>query len=292
MITARDVGRLVERDAFFDDPGARAAYAALMREVFDLDIERRDAMFGAEPSCEPFALFDGGTCVASAEIFRLPLVLDEDRRDVAALRSVAVAPAWRGLGLFRRVMDRALAWCDAACMPTTLLYTEDPALYGRFGFHPTPQYKFVGPPPTPIEARPARRLSLPDDLALVRRLLASRSPVSGHVAISGGGAQFLDHVTHAEDLTLDYLADWDALVVSEQADDTFILVDLVAETMPTLATLLAALHRHPATVTVLFPPDLLTWAGNPVAEDAGLMTRGVIPPAFASPFMFPPMAEF
>ena len=75
-MSSRDKASLVLRQAFFADSSARAAYFALMLEVFDLDVAARDALCGVDPTCHPFAFFDpAGACVASVEVLALPLVL-------------------------------------------------------------------------------------------------------------------------------------------------------------------------------------------------------------------------
>jgi predicted N-acetyltransferase YhbS len=291
-------GRTPIRRDFLGDPSAYAAYAALIHAVFDQDVVARDRICGPARGLMPFGVFDDdGACVANVDVVTATLVVDGARTPVAGLRSVAVDPAWRGRGLFRATMEAALAWCDATVAGPVILYTEEPPLYTRFGFAPVLQHAFGGPPPAAV-AEPAfsRRLSIDnaDDLALARRLLAARAPVSNHVAIDeGSAALFLTRLWLDPDLALDHLPGLDALVVSEEGDDdTVRIVDLVAPTVPPLARILAALGIAPARVTTMFPPDRLAWIATPEPDDAGLMVRGKPPAAFAQPFGLPVTAEF
>ncbi len=276
-----------------DDPTAANAYATLIDAVFEMDLAERDRICGRDPTGVALGLFDAdGCCVAGAEVFSLGLRLAGVAATAAAIRLVAVAEAWRGQGLFRRLMPHVLARCDAVG-PAALLYAEHPTLYSPFGFRPLPQHKQVGPAPmaAPVsDAAPSPLdLSRPDDLALVERLLAAREPVSEQVAVEGGASLFL---SQAGDATLAYAPALDAVAAFHSEADAFTLVDVVAAQVPTLAVLLAALHRTPRRVAVLFPTDKLAWEGATIREDTGLMLRGREPAAFQQPFMLPPTTGF
>jgi GNAT superfamily N-acetyltransferase len=291
----RDKASLVHRQAFFADAAARAGYAALMQAVFDIDVDARDALAGIDPTCRPFALFDAsGACIASVEALALPLILDGYACAAAAIRSVAVAEAWRGHGLFRSLMAEALAWCDATFAGPALLYTAESSLYERVGFCDVPQHKVVGPAPVVDARADLRRLSLarPADVALIRRLLDQRAPVSDHVAVTGGAAVFMTQIAANAAMDLDYAGALDALVVSNQTAKSLVLVDIVAPVIPALARVLAVLGRSFDRVEILFPADKLAWSGRVERDDTGLMIRGPWPTAFNRPFMLPPTAEF
>ncbi len=281
------------REGFQDDPAAAGAYAALIDAVFEIDLVARDALYGRDPTSVALGLFDGdGACVAGAEVFTLGLRLDGMPAPAAAIRLVAVAEAWRGQGLFRRLMPHVLARCEAAA-PMTLLYAEHPGLYQPFGFRPVGQHKVVGPvqASAPRPSAAPRRLdpSRPDDLALLKRLLSEREPVSERVAVEGAASLFL---SQAGESALAYSPALDAVAALQVEGDVLTLVDVVAAGMPTLAALLAALHRTPRTVEVLFPTDKLAWHGAAVRDDTGLMLRGPAPAAFRQPFMLPPTTGF
>ena len=278
------------REDFWGDPAATASYAVLMREVFDIDIVARDRLCGRELTCRPLAFFDAdGACVASVEAFDLPLVLDGAQHRVAAIRSVAVASAWRGQGLFRRLMTDLLARLGSS---PALLYAEHTALYTPFGFRPILQHRYVGPTPLPSGPPTSlRRLSLErqEDLALLRGLLAGRSPVSNAVAVDGGASLLL---AQADGYALDYSAELDAVVVSEEDAESYTLVDVVGARIPLLAEVISAVRPEAELTHVLFPPDKLCWDATAVADDTGLMIRGPEPAALQHGFMLPPTTEF
>ena len=282
---------LTLRRGFWGDPAAAAAYARLMLDVFNIDVAARDALCGSDPTCRASAFFDvSGACVASAEAFILPLVLSGARNDAAAIRSVAVASHRRGQGLFRATMTDLLAQCEGSL---ALLYAEHAALYTPFGFRPLSQHKFVGhtPPAASTPSSATRRLIFcrKQDLALLGRLLAQRSPVSNTVAIDGGASLFLDR---AGDYALTYSTAHDAVIVSNEDADAFTLVDVVAAQIPTLAEIVSVLRPKSFVTEVLFPPDKLQWHGIATPDDTGLMMRGPEAAAFQRSFMLPPTTEF
>ena len=274
-----------------DDPAAKASYTRLIHDVLSGAI---DAEGPLEP-WRPFALFTADRrCVATVEAAILPLVADGIEMMAAGIRSVAVDPDWRGQGLFRDLMNAALTWCDTETTGLTCLYTEDPALYGRFGFQPLMQHAFVGKAPRPSGTTPVRRLDLGQaaDRDTIRALVGRRRPVSLHCALTIDPAQFLTNVAKDDDLVIAHVPGLDALIVYEANDDDLLIADIVAPAIPDLASVLGALGLRPARIKVLFPPDRLRWTGTAVREDTGLMIRGAIPDAMTRPFMFPPTAEF
>lgn len=263
-----------------------------MRRVFDLPPQKPTPL---SPRWTPLAFFDATQrCVASIEVAVLPLVCDGRDATATAVRLVATDPAWRGQGLFRDLMERALALCATMSDGPCLLYTAEPAIYDRFGFLPLEQHAFVGAPPTLRDGAGARTLdvSRADDRRLVERLLETRTPVSDRCAVVAAPALFMSFVTGADDLVLAYDAAGELLVAYERDDDCVTIVDVVAAAMPPLDVILRAIKRPITRLKTLFPPDRLGWDGEAVAEDTGLMARGQRPAAMTRPFMLPPTTGF
>ena len=277
--------------AFAGRPPDQVAYAELLRSVFGF-VPADDPGMG--PMWCPFAYFEpDGSCVAGVEVAKLDLLIEGRGVAAAGVRLVGVAERRRGQGLFRALMEHALRWSEQEGVELVLLYTEDHALYRRFGFEPVPQYMFVGPSPEPIPTAPAQAIDgNPRRSDLVLRILPSRRPLSRQVALVDAPALFLDKMSGDDGFELAYLPDLDALIVFEIDDETLILADVASPAIPNLAQILGALPRRFARVTILFPPDQLGWAGTSVADDTGLMVRGALPPAMRRPFRLPPTTEF
>ncbi len=270
----------------------RAGYDRLMRDV--LGLAPTTAPTGARP-WHAFSYFArDGHCVANVDAAILPLVVDGERRDASAIRSVAVDPAWRSRGLFRELMTEALAWCESGSPGPTLLYTEEPAIYHAFGFREVAQHAFIGPAPEPTPGPLARKLALdsPRDAERLREAVGRRTPASMRCTLLVDAPLFAVNLAKDEDVRLAYAHERDSVIAYEMDEDLLTLVDVVAPVIPDLAAILGALDVSPRRVKTLFPPDRLGWQGVPVAEDTGLMLRGTTPAAMTRPFMFPPTAEF
>ena len=263
-----------------------------MRRVFGFPVEPARAL---APHWMPFAFFEGERCVASVEATALPMVIAGADQAPTAIRRVATDPDWRGQGLFRALIGRALAWCASRSTDPCLLYTAEPDIYARFGFLPVAQHAFVGPvvPVSPAVGMRIVDVARPHDRLLVEALLARRTPVSHRCAMLAP-ALFMEHVLAAEDLDLHYNLEHDCLVVSEADDDDgLIIVDVVAAQVPLLEAILATAGGCPSgRLKTLFPPDRLGWDGSAVLEDTGLMMLGEMPAALTRPFMLPPTTEF
>jgi GNAT superfamily N-acetyltransferase len=264
----------------------------LLRNVLGLPEEMLADAAGRWTS---FALFDSdGACVANVDAAILPLSVDGQTIDVSGIRSVAVAEDWRGKGLFRALMRNALAWCTVRSALPTFLYTEEPALYARFGFRPQPQHAVVGPCPPPAPGPPGRRLELArsSDRALVRSLIERRALLSGQCALGVDADLFLANVTKDTSLICLHTANPETVIVYEIDEHRIVLVDIVGPSIPSLTTVLGAIGRIRPDIVVLFPTDKLAWAGGSEPDDTGLMILGEAPAAMRRPCMFPPTVEF
>ena len=295
-----DRAGLVRREDFFGDPAGWAAVRDLLEDVFGIDLGPLDRLGGPDPSSLPSAYFDvAGRCVANFTAFSMPLMIDGRTVKAAGLQSGAVRTEYRGRGLFRDLVRRTLERCDAGGFEAIALYTDKPALYEPYGFSVVPEHRFCGPAPVvPAGSGPAtRRLDLHDaaDLALLRRLLRERTPVSQRFAVCGQATMFLINALFLDRLTLSHMPTQDAVIAWRAGDDgTFELLDVIATEVPLLATILQALGVRPARMEVAFPPDRLDWQGEAVAEagDLRFMMRGKAGLLPAGPGRLSPMAEF
>ena len=283
-------GCLTFRQGFLTEDPFAAAYGALLRDVFGNAPPR---FRNEHPAWVPFGYFAAdGTCVAGLETAVLGLFADGAPAEATAIRLAGVAEAYRGRGLFRNLMIRALGWCSAQSAGPTLLYTEDHDLYGRFGFQPLAQHAFVGPPPRPSPVRAAKIIDLAQAEPLLDRLNATRAPISNVCAVLNASDLLRTNLRGDHDVELAYAADLDALIVHEHEEDALAIVDIVARAIPSMAQIVGALRSQASRVRTLFPPDRLAWHGVPEPDDTGLMIRGAVPAAMRRPFMLPPTTSF
>jgi hypothetical protein len=149
------------------------------------------------------------------------------------------------------------------------------------------------PPSDPVRQAALRKLdwSRPDDVALLRRLVQQRSPVSTRLGVASEGSVFAFNAVH---LPMWYARELDAAVCFVRDGQTVRILDVVASRMPTWSEL--AEHLPPGTgrAEICFCPDglgLEDRAEPRARSDPGfLMVRGAFVPA-ACPKMFPRTAE-
>lgn len=272
---------LVFRRLPADAPRLRPALTRLVADVFEIDLSPLDRL-GRDPSLVSFGWWAGETLVANVSLARQTFRLLGG--DVAALgvQSVAVRPEWRGRGLFRDLLGRALAAADERVALVTLA-TATPDLYVPFGFRPLAEVAFLGPL-VRAAGVPAnrRRLSLDrdDDVALIRDAFVRRTPVSDLAALDEHPAGFFLKTIESPEIALWHLPALDAVVAIDDDDpDEPALLDVVAPAIPPLASIAAALDLAADRIRVLLTPDRLDWRPTAtVAEDAGDMVRGRFPP--------------
>ena len=120
----------------------RLAFNRLAGATFPgLDFEPWYQVGGWDKSVRPFALFDGREVAACLLAKEQPFWLEGRQWKTVQLGSVAVAPAWRGKGLARRLMERAMADCPADMV---FLYSNEQAagFYRNMGFRQARYYRY------------------------------------------------------------------------------------------------------------------------------------------------------
>lgn len=268
---------------------------ALVRSA---EVAARDTLIaevlGTHPTCgwRAFAVFDGdGRCVANVDAAILPGVVEGRPVMIGALAAAAVHPEWRGRGLFRSVMEEALAWCEPQA-PAILLFTGTPDLYRRFGFRQVAQHAFLGAPPPEAIGYGAQPLDPIRDQARIRALVRRRTAPSRRFSLFVDAPVFLGNLARDRDLEVAHLPELEAMVLYQMSDDVLTIADLVATRMPRLSDVLGALNLQPRLITTLFTPDLLDWHAEPRLDDTGLMIRGGANVLPNTAFMIPPTMEF
>ena len=285
---------------YFGDRLAFLALADLLQVVFDIDIRLVDRFGGSDPTSMPFGYFDAdGRCIANFSAFFMPLVIDGKPVRAVGYQSGAVRPEYRGQGLYRDLMRRAFAWAEEQDFELGILLTDKPKLYEPHGFRSMPQHAFRGR--VPLRTRPAvaaRPLSPdnPNDIGLVRQLLALRQPVSEVFAVAGHGIEFLLNACFDPDIHLSFLPDTNAVAAWKETEVEFRLLDIVAAEIPSLAVIIGALDVKQSEITVCFPPDRLDWPEARPELYAGycdLMIKPMKPTELPTDFfLLSPMAEF
>ena len=261
-------------------PEGRSQLTRLVDDVFQLDLSPLDRL-GHDPSVVAFGWWLDTELVANVSLYQRRLWLCGEEVVAFGIQSVAVRPEWRGKGLFRDLMARALAHADAET-DLVLLATETPSLYRPFGFRQLEETSFGGATPRGRTRSNVRRLSLDDDgdVAWLRDLFARRTPPSLLASVCDHPASFMLRVIETPEIELLHLADLDAVVaVTGRQGPSMALLDIVAPTIPSLAEIVSALGYAGKRIEVHLTPDRLSWEPTtrpPV--DNGIMVRGPFAP--------------
>jgi GNAT superfamily N-acetyltransferase len=253
----------------------------------------------------PFVRWQGDQAIAHVGVIDLPLVVDGRRVHVGSIHAVCTDPSARGRGHCRALLEEALAFCDAR-YETVVLTTLIPDLYAKFGFRPLREHGFVRSLVSSRAARsgPTRRTlsaDVPDDVQLLRRLLAQRAPVSARVGSLEGGTVLIVALllTWGDFSRAHHHAALDVVTVHEVRERTLLLYDVVGPALPPLERLTEGIDAD--RVLVLFPPERLGGHFDPepwdparahslgYGDDTILMARG--PFVESGPFMLQPLSR-
>lgn len=290
---------LTFRQGYFSDAAALAALADLLRDTFGIDISAQNRLGGPDPTSMPFGYFDqSGRCVANFSAFTMPMMIGGKEVKAAAYQSGAVRPEYRGHGLYRNLMKAAFAWAAEAGYDAGILLTDKPGLYQPYGFHVVDQFINVGAPPPVVSIEGCgRALDILDaeDLGLIVQCLDRRKPVSKDFAVIRQKEMFLLNACFDRQTSLTYLPKLDAIVAWRSGDDkAFVLLDIVAEQIPTMSEIWAAIGYSGNRLEAHFPTDQMDWQGSRVHSRSGvdlMLTdnlKGILPDSL----MLSPMAAF
>lgn len=290
---------LTFRQDYFSDPQAFAALSDLLGDIFGIDISVQNGFGGPDPSSMPFGFFDAhGRCVANFSAFTMPMIIGGREIRFAGYQSGAVRPEYRGRGLYRHLMKRTFDWAEETGHAAGILLTDKPALYMPYGFRVVEQFKTCGPALSVANCTGSGRqlsISNTDDVQLISSLLDRRTAVSREFAVARQKEMFLLNTWFDRQVSLTYLQNPEAVVAwKRQGEETVVLLDIVAEKVPSLAELLPAIGSPCASIEVQFPIDNLDWQGTKARYQAScelMITRNMqdILPPYA---MLSPMAEF
>lgn len=257
-----------------------AELARLIGDVFEVDVAPLDRL-GHDPSVIAFGYWNGDNLVANVSLFARRLWLRGKEVKAFGVQSVAVRPEWRGQGLFRDLMQRAIAFADERVELITL-GTATPELYRSFGFRQITETTFSASLPQTHPHPRFRLLSLEcdADVACLKDLFSRRTPVSFLASACDHPALFMLKAMETPEIELLHLAELDAIVAVEgRKDGRLQLLDIVAPSIPPLNAITSALGYSGERIDVHLTPDRLAWVPEDQTEiDNGNMVRGPFDP--------------
>jgi ribosomal protein S18 acetylase RimI-like enzyme len=288
------------------DPSLAALLGRVWPSVADAAARAEALGFAWAAVSTPFVRREDGRLVGHVGVIELPLVVAGQAVRVGSIHAVCTDPARRRGGLGGALMREALAAC-AGRYETVVLMTEIPEFYTRFGFRPVREHAFSRAlAPAARRPSPGGRVlgEGPEDLRLLRRLLAGRAPVSDRLGSLESGTVLVVALllTWGDFSRIRYHGALDVVTVHEVRDRTLVLYDVVGAVIPPLDALVAAIGADADRVVTFFSPDRLgeafeaqPWdAGRAAAHGdawfAGLMVRGPLP-GEGGAFMLPPLSR-
>ena len=270
-----------------------------MSDVFGIDISVQKRFGGPNPSSMPFGFFDAkGRCVANFSAFTMPMIVAGAEVKFAGYQSGAVRPEYRGRGLYRHLMKSAFDWAEETGHTAGILLTDKPAIYTPYGFRVVEQFMTLGPALAVTNCSGSgRELNISDkkDVQLISRLLDRRTAVSRRFAVSRQKEMFLLNSWFDRQVSLTYLQIPEAIVAwKRQGKETLMLLDVVAQKMPSFVELLSAIGSSSASIEVHFPIDKLDWQGTsaPYRANCELMITDNVREILPHGVILSPMAEF
>lgn len=208
-----------------------------------------------EAASTPFVIREGERVLSHVGVIELSLIVLGQPTTMGSVHGVATHPDYRHRGYFRQLIEEALQYC-APRYATQILTTEHPEYFEPFGFRVVQEYGFTARIQSTGHKDGLRLLNLHDtqDIALLHRLLATRTPVSQVVGVVNEKAVFC---FNEGSRPLYYAADLDVLLCLEQKGSHLTLFDVVGPRLPSLAEIVERLPRAVAEVTLCFSPDRL-----------------------------------
>lgn len=266
------------------DPGARTDVVDLLGSVWThVPPSIAQALrWGADwhEVSTPFVRWEDGRALTVVGVLRMPMRVNGRDVELAGIHGVCTRASHRGLGHFRSAMREALRFAESIS-ETAILWTADPAIYEGFGFRRAEERIATLDVDAPPIAGKARRLDLDiaQDLELLRRMLATREPVSDRLATREPGWHFLIDLALHGSLApaLVHLPELETIAAIEDRGRALRVHDVIAPRLPSLAELVAHLGGAPWGVELALTPDRFC-AREPetMAHDASdvLMVRG------------------
>jgi predicted N-acetyltransferase YhbS len=268
------------RSDYAHSSGGLSELSRLIYDVFEVDISPLDRL-GHDPSVVAFGWWLDDELIANVSLYERRLWLQGEQVTAICVQSVAVRPEWRGKGLFRELMRRVLDFADAR-VDLVILATATPNLYTPFGFRQVGEATFSAKS-TKQQTQPrCRVLSLNEDtdLALLRDLFSRRIPTSLMASACDHPALFMLKAIETPEIELLHLPDLDAVVaVKGRNGPSMILIDIVAQSIPSLAEIVSAVGYTGERINLHLTPDRLSWAPEEQTPvDNGYMVRGFFAP--------------
>lgn len=244
----------------------------------------------------PFIIREKKRPLAHVGVLEQKVFMGDKVHDIGGIHAVCTHPGYRGRGLCRELMEKALTYCDAL-YDTVMLFTDIPELYERFGFRLMEESRFIL---TDFQLEPGKKKFRPlrstmKDVQTIGGLISKRRAVSQvYGPLNEPSLFILNEILARGDIQrLHYAEELDLLMAFDQVGATLRVYDIVAERIPSLEEIVECLPRRVRRVEIFFTPDQFAPRACPEKFRYGgdcLMVRGPFPPD-GKEFIVPPLAH-
>ena len=254
----------------------RRSFMKLARRTFDIAF---DSWYKAGYWTDryiPYVLADGGRVVANVSVNTMDIVWQKKTRHYIQLGTVMTDPAYRGQGLARRLLERALAdWDDDNA--AVYLFANDSVLefYPKFGFVRCPQYQYA----LPVTAAPSSfhqlDMSRTKSVRLLQRCYQAGNPCA-QLTWKNNFGLLMFYCLGPMKNSVYYSPQLDVVCIAAQDGDTLYCFDIFGPASLPLPELLPQL-AGPATTTAVLgftPDDTAGMTAAPITDGDTLFIRG------------------
>jgi len=248
------------QQSFANDPTLSQRLFNLLDTVFPgiRQVADNARILGApwESVSTPFIICEGERVLSHVGVIELSLIVLGEKSTVGSIHGVATHPDYRRRSYYRQVVEEALRYCEQH-YATQILTTEHPEYFEPFGLRVVQEHDFTVRLQSTGRGNGLRLLNLRDtqDIALLHRLLETRTPVSQIVGVIDEKAIFC---FNEGSRPLYYAADLDMLLCLEQEGPHLTLFDVVGPRIPSLAAIVEHMPQAITEVTLCFSPDRLS----------------------------------
>lgn len=267
--------QLVSR--YKDQDSLRLSFNRLAQMTFGIDFEEWYQKGAWDDSYTCYSFADGEEIVSNVSVTSMTVLLNGNEVPALQIGTVMTHPDYRGLGLFKTLMEEALAPLGKQDNGLVFLFANESVvnLYPKLGFSRSPFYRYETDVELPKLARsPQLRkldVSREEDWALLVRLAQSRSPLPAECSVSGSPSIFLWYCLNVFPDALYYAEDRELLLVYEWSEGKFDLMDIVSSRPVLFAEVAECLAAHQVEavsqdrrcrVEFHFTPDFADLAGK------------------------------
>ncbi len=229
-----------------ENPMLRKSFFHLAQQTFDLDFAPWYRRGFWTDMYRPYAFAEGDTVAANASINHIHTLWQGAPRHYIQIGTVMTAPAYRGRGLSRRLLEEILSDWQGKC-DCIYLYANDSVLdfYPKFGFAPAAEYQYsCTVSPCPGDFAPLD-MDVPEHQALLRRCYEMSNPYAA-LPVRGNFGLLMFYCGGPMRSCVWYSPALDTVCIAEQTGGILSCLDIFGPGSVPLESLLANLVRGAA----------------------------------------------